>query len=1570
MAEYLKKKWKEAGTPTRVLRGLARRGLGAAFPPQADPPVAETLRVFEKSKRPDSKRATIAALALVLGLSYVLVRAAIEEAGPNGPGAAANGSSIGTVSWQYVTDVTSGPGGNDRARANLPGNGGTSYYIVATNFGFNIAANRIILGILVEVQKQGQVTNIQDAAVRIVKDGVIGSTDKSAGAWPDTESFTGYGASNDLWALAWEPADINAAGFGMAFAAVNTRDNPGIRFAYVNYIRITVYHKSLDEDLDGMLDSYEVFVGLDPTTNDASLNYDSDDLLNSNEFLIWTDPFVADTDRDGFNDDSDSNATSRAFIDWGNPFYTTSNNYDYPAPDWWLDAEKSGGTWNTNAPSHWHVDASDTNACYLFIDIIDRTLLTNDLRHELLFYDHTNASLYVDLLDTNDIEVADNILGNLLAGTDTTVTTNMNIPLETYTNATSIVLRRGSGQITIYQSLLYIDKDNDGLDADQEKQLGTSDNHTDSDNDGLSDYQEVFTHNTDPTNADTDGDGVSDGLEVNLYGTNPLVQNISPHCYFVENFEINTVTLGDLNAQNGWNVTRADTALVVSNNTCQGDQALSVIQGTNTTLISRPFTNTAATVLWVDLWMDSSSAQVDHPPAVSGAAAQFYFNRYGQMVVYDGTSGWSVLDHDPVTGWVRVSFKCDYDLQEWLICLNGICVVRDLDFGAYNARPTEFGIRGGNGAVDAIYVGSYYVPDIDMDNDGLHNSNEVALGTDMYDPDCDNDGMSDGDEHYYGLPPLTSNSFVRVDTGQGTWTCGFETGEGYSLGDLDGQALWTGRNGTAVLNTDARTGQWSVDLPSGGGEATNAGIMQVRIGAEGREQIWAVAHLKPADGVRITLDHGRSLIMDIAGDKVQVYDGSLQQTVESTRAFQTGNQDWHSVHILLDYKNDTFTVCLDRMLAFEDVPFAQGTAIALSELRIRGAASSAVGVDDIQITTNDLFGGLDYDGDGLSNAAEVALGTDFRDVDTDSDGMDDKWEYDNNTLPLTASGAQDPDNDGVENLLEYQAGGNPQVVDTDSDGMDDYVEIVYAFSDPNTADFDGTVTDIDLVYGNDTTNWLGSWTREGTVIYARERSGYVEYTVTAPSNENYALEVEVTQHNPLTSKQSFDLSVYVDGTFSGRELVQAPYGTDTAATFFLPTVSAGDHTARIVWKNLEPNTFLQINKVTLQLYGGLDNNTNGISDWVENRLDYMSGLDTPEATSLVSPVCLEGESYYHDMLSVSASYVPEGSTQQVITVEHGIDVDWYANVLLSPTNDTVVQVADHNGSVTYSNTVTWTELNVLQPATYTNAYTNAVMVRDDDSFLLTAYPVGVTNGTVTVDVYDSATNLVTNVVTDINTPYAHLFDEAGQFTVTGTYANDAINTNASLSMEVIGCAFNGDPVCVASESRTWDCPDISAEAVIEYDDDLDVSWQDLGSGGLRFTLLNNYDTAFYMLARLPALSSAEGGEDGPIMANARVSSVYGDNGSYWKVVQNYADGSRMVEVKLQLGYVPSDIEVQLHIFVGGVLFLDGTIDKTLTASNFNELGVATYYFIQAADVTASICHTTEIYQGTEYIGGN
>ncbi|MDD5342438.1 MAG: hypothetical protein PHH01_04465 [Patescibacteria group bacterium] len=64
------------------------------------------------------------------------------------------------------------------------------------------------------------------------------------------------------------------------------------------------------------------------------------------------------------------------------------------------------------------------------------------------------------------------------------------------------------------------DLDRDGLTNDEEKKLGTDEESSDTDGDGLSDYQEVNIYKSNPLDSDTDKDGRSDGDEV-TNGYNP-----------------------------------------------------------------------------------------------------------------------------------------------------------------------------------------------------------------------------------------------------------------------------------------------------------------------------------------------------------------------------------------------------------------------------------------------------------------------------------------------------------------------------------------------------------------------------------------------------------------------------------------------------------------------------------------------------------------------------------------------------------------------------------------------------------------------------------------------------------------------------------------------------------------------------------------------------------------------------------------------------------------------------------------------------------------------------------------
>jgi hypothetical protein len=83
------------------------------------------------------------------------------------------------------------------------------------------------------------------------------------------------------------------------------------------------------------------------------------------------------------------------------------------------------------------------------------------------------------------------------------------------------------------------DADGDGILNTNETALGTNPRSSDTDNDGLSDPQELYSYDTDPLVYDMDGDSLSDGEEVLSYGSNPKVRD-SDGDGFDDGFEVRT----------------------------------------------------------------------------------------------------------------------------------------------------------------------------------------------------------------------------------------------------------------------------------------------------------------------------------------------------------------------------------------------------------------------------------------------------------------------------------------------------------------------------------------------------------------------------------------------------------------------------------------------------------------------------------------------------------------------------------------------------------------------------------------------------------------------------------------------------------------------------------------------------------------------------------------------------------------------------------------------------------------------------------------------------------------------
>lgn len=136
------------------------------------------------------------------------------------PGNCVDDASIGIVAW-------SNPGNallSDNIYTTSVVNG-TTHFLKCTNYGFAIPTGATINGITVYVERQSSSTSRStDGAMRVVKGGTIGTTDRSTTTlYTTTDVIEPHGGVADLWGTTWTVADINATNFGAAFAAKTTR---------------------------------------------------------------------------------------------------------------------------------------------------------------------------------------------------------------------------------------------------------------------------------------------------------------------------------------------------------------------------------------------------------------------------------------------------------------------------------------------------------------------------------------------------------------------------------------------------------------------------------------------------------------------------------------------------------------------------------------------------------------------------------------------------------------------------------------------------------------------------------------------------------------------------------------------------------------------------------------------------------------------------------------------------------------------------------------------------------------------------------------------------------------------------------------------------------------------------------------------------------------------------------------------------------------------------------------------------------------------------------------------------
>jgi len=626
------------------------------------------------------------------------------------------------------------------------------------------------------------------------------------------------------------------------------------------------------------------------------------------------------------------------------------------------------------------------------------------------------------------------------------------------------------------------DSDGDGLPDTQELVLGTDPFDPDTDDDGLSDGDEVLVYETDPlvpdsdgdglldgeeidgpdgvrstgdetdpNNPDTDGDGLSDGEEIELYGTDPLDPD----------------TDGD-GLSDGDEATLWDTDPLDPDTDGEGlsDGEEALITGTD------------------PLRPDSDNDGLTDAEEVVGA---------------DGLPG-TGDETDPN----------DFDTDDGGVG-DGVEVSQGTDPLDPSDDVPSSTDSDGDGLTDDEEDAIGTDPlDPDTDDDGLTDGEEVIdIGTDPLNPDTDGDGLSDGREVLEtGTDPVDPDSdddgltdLEEVEGPDGVEGTGDDTDPNDPDSDDDGLADGEERR---VYNTDpndADTDDGGVpdgeevdrgtdpldpsdDLPPDDVDTDGDGLFDREEPALGTDPFDADSDNDGlSDGVEVNVDgtdpNDPDTDDDGLSDGVEV-DGGTDPTLADTDGDGLGDglETWLGTDPqFADTDGDGLT---------DDQELAEGTNPLDVDTDFDGLDDDeelALGTDPLDNDSDDdglldgaetLTDPLDADSDdgGANDGEEAVLGTDPTDgsddvpgaIDTDGDGVNDVAEAALGTDPAVA----DHDGDGLTDGEEVALGTDPQAFDTDGDGQSDGDEVGVG-TDPLRPDTDGDgVTDgLELADGSD-----------------------------------------------------------------------------------------------------------------------------------------------------------------------------------------------------------------------------------------------------------------------------------------------------------------------------------------------------------------------------------------------------------------------------------------------------------------------------------------------------------------------
>ncbi len=560
----------------------------------------------------------------------------------------------------------------------------------------------------------------------------------------------------------------------------------------------------------------------------------------------------------------------------------------------------------------------------------------------------------------------------------------------------------------------WLDDDGDGLSNVAEDDLGTDPDDPDTDNDGLTDGQEVNEHGTLPKDPDSDNDGMLDGWEVehNLDPLNGGDADDDPDGDGLTNLQehgLNTDPNDDDSDDDGL----ADGDEVNTHNTdpsdddsdddglTDGDEVNTYNTDPNDDdsdddgLTDGDEVNTHNT--------DPSDDDSDDDGLTDGDEVNTHNTDPNDDDSDDDgmLDGWEV-DHglDPLD-----DSDADDDPDN-----DGLTNLQEHGYGSdpHDVDSDDDGMPDGWEASEGFNPADDSDASGDADEDGLTNLGEYENGTDPHDEDSDDDGMLDGWEVDHGLDPLDDSDADDDPDNDGlTNLQEHEHGSDPHDVDSDDDGLDDGDE-VNVYGTEPGDADTDDDGLDDGDEVNtyHTDPKDKDSDDDGMEDGWEV-------------DHGLNPLDD--GDADDDLDGDGLTNLEEHEHGSDPN----------DVDSD------DDGLEDGDEVNIYGTEPGKADTDDDGMPDGWE-VDNGLNPLNDVDGHTDVDGDGLTNLEEYQNDTDPNDSDSDDDRMLDGWEVDHGLDPLDGTDANaDPDGDGLTNLEEYQKDTDPHDWDSDDDGIPD-----------------------------------------------------------------------------------------------------------------------------------------------------------------------------------------------------------------------------------------------------------------------------------------------------------------------------------------------------------------------------------------------------------------------------------------------------------------------------------------------------------------------------------------------------